>query len=553
MARKGVTRHEVLKLGAASAASALLPAAATAARRDGRKNILFITVDQLRSLADVPAALPLPNIYGFRRGAWNFENYHVNQAPCGPSRSVIYTGQHVQKTGVYTNPPGEYTRDIYDGRAVIELPPRFPTLGTMLREQGYYTAYKGKWHLSVINQNIPGYPYAANALDSFGFSDYNFDGEVSGLTWEGYGHDGVIAADAVDLLRSFAKGRTGGKPWFFAINFINPHDIMYLDTSDDGTPLVNPVGPTKPPPGELVYDRDWNFPMPRSFSDDLSTKPAVQRRSRREDTLAKWKDFQNYYFNCIRDVDRHVGMVLKALDQLGLAQDTIVVFSADHGEMGGAHGLKGKGAYMYKECLRVPLVVRHPDVPRGGTTKALASAVDLTPTFLSWAGMSEADRAARYPYLKGVDLSRDVGDARARSRRDEAGILFNYMTPSAATPAGRARGGVTEAGTRDLYRGIFDGRYKFARYFGVDGHNTPTDWASLSSRNDLELYDTQADPDEVVNLANDPARRDTLLALNTKLNAMIAREVGVDDASIYRNRVPAPPPANARPPRGGAD
>src|SRR4051794_39320481 len=115
MTKKGVTRKDVMKLGGASLGSALLPARATAARRDGRKNILFVIVDQLRSLADVPAGLPLPNLSAFRRGAWNFENYHVNQAPCGPSRSVIYTGQHVQKTGVYTNPPGEYTPDIYDG------------------------------------------------------------------------------------------------------------------------------------------------------------------------------------------------------------------------------------------------------------------------------------------------------------------------------------------------------------------------------------------------------------------------------------------------------
>ena len=81
----------------------------------------------------------------------------------------------------------------------VELRAGFPTLGTMLREQGYYTAYKGKWHLSVINQKIgtDKFPNATRALEPYGFSDYNFDGEHTGLTWAGFGHDGVTAAESI--------------------------------------------------------------------------------------------------------------------------------------------------------------------------------------------------------------------------------------------------------------------------------------------------------------------------------------------------------------------
>jgi arylsulfatase len=100
---------------------------------------------------------------------------------------------------------------------------------------------------------------------------------------------------------------------------------------------------------------------------------------------AQLRVYQNYYFNCIRDVDQHVGAMLDAVEKLGFTHNTIVVVTADHGERGGAHGgMLGKGADIYKETVRVPLIVRHPDV-RGGLTDALAGGVDLAPTLLGFA------------------------------------------------------------------------------------------------------------------------------------------------------------------------
>jgi arylsulfatase len=540
---KKITRKQVLKLGGAGLGLAALgqvqPSFGQSGRTGDRPNILFITVDQLCSLADVPANLPLPNIRRLVRQGLEFSQYHVHQAPCGPSRSIIYTGQHVQKTGVYTNPPGEYAQ-VPPGPPAIELPQTFMTVGKMLREQGYYTAYKGKWHLSMVNQRVAAsmparsYPDSRQALEPYGFSDYGFDGETSGMMWAGYGHDGVIAADAINLLRRFSRGSTKGKPWYFALNFINPHDIMfYAPEEDEERAEASRIGIALPPPLVAPYTREWNVPLPVSFyKDDLSTKPRAQRgrtgSSRTKDEAA-WRAYRNYYFNCIRDVDEHIGRVLDALERFGLASNTVVFLTADHGEQNGAHGLGGKGGTMYKETLRVPLIVRGAGVPQGRATAALAGSVDLTPTILALAGADRAAQQQRYPDLHGVDLSPVLRNPAARTARDERGILFNFLSAPGGGP-----GEPTGDGIRTQLRGVFDGRYKFARYFNIRQHHTPADWDTLVAHNDLELYDTKSDPDELVNLGAQPAaRRDLILALNAKVNRLIADEVGADDGSVY--------------------
>jgi arylsulfatase len=205
--------------------------------------------------------------------------------------------------------------------------------------------------------------------------------------------------------------------------------------------------------------------------------------------------------------------------------------TADHGERGGAHGgMLGKGADIYKETVRVPLIVRHPDV-RSGSTDALAGGIDLAPTLLGFAGLSDAERAQRHPDLHGVDLRAAIADSRARTARDQRGILFDYGTPGPGLgPDGPAPGDLP----RGLIRGVFDGRYKFGRYFKITEHHEPRDWDTLVAHNDLELYDTSADPDEIVNLAFHPdAQRARILELNAKVNALIDAEIGVDDGAMY--------------------
>ena len=532
MSARKISRKEFIKAGGAGIGALMLAPALRAVSSDGRPNILFICMDQLRSLLDVPDKLPLPAFRRLLRESRWFRNYHVHQAPCGPSRATFYTGQHVQKNGMYTNPIGEYGEYSPAAPRGVELPAGFPTLGTMLREQGYYTAYKGKWHLSVINQKIGAnaYPHATKALEPYGFADYNYDGEHTGLTWDGFGHDGVAAAESISLLERFAAGSTQGKPWFLAVNFVNPHDIMFFDARGEGGALAG--APLLGIPGNPLYAKNWRFELPRSYrADDLSTKPAAQRVARplsEEQLLVH----QNYYFNCIRDVDQHVGALLDAVERLRFAHNTIVVVTADHGELSGAHGGKiGKGADIYKETVRVPLIVRHPDVRSHGATDALTGGVDLAPTLLAFAGLGDAERTQRYPDLHGVNVNSVIANARARTTRDERGVLFNYTVPSGRMDA---NGPAPTDARRGLIRGVFDGRYKFGRYFRMAEHHAPRDWDTLLAHNDLELYDTQTDPDEIVNLAARPnEHKQRILELNAKVNALIEFEIGADDGAMY--------------------
>jgi len=541
------------------------PAMSPAAMAGRRPNILLLVSDQERGWPDLPAGLGLPAHEMLLEKGTGFTQYHANTTPCSPSRSTMYFGQHTQATRMTAN---------------LDAPPTFPeladglpSLGHLLRAQGYYTAYKGKWHMSHVERD-PGlvygqYPNSANQLEPYGFSDYNSDGDPHGSTWTGYKFDGQIASNAVQWLGTKGREMRGRQPWFLAVNFVNPHDIMYFSSGEkqESSRLErNLLSPLAPPPVGGVYDQSWELDLPASFhQDDLSTKPWAQRsyvevcnmvygHIEPTDEVA-WRAYQSYYFNCIRDVDSHALTVLKALATLGMDRDTIVVYTADHGEMAGAHRLRQKGPHMYKENVRVPFIVRHPDVAGGSQSQALASCLDLTPTILGLAGVDAKAVAEKYPYLKGVDVSQAVANPKARSARDARGILFNYDTPLYVDPE-FMRLGILAGGrftklsglrtgllygrfapSRDnpgLFRGIHDGRYKFARYFKPAEHHQPRDWETLTRHNELELYDTAADPDELTNLAHQPEQNKALLmALNERTNALIASEVGADEGAEF--------------------
>jgi len=525
-----------------------------ATRRDGksRPNILLLVSDQERNWTDLPDALELQAHERLRGSGTAFRNYNVHTTPCSPSRSTMYTGRHTQHTRMVSN---------HGAPPFPELPEGMPTLGHMLRGEGYYTAYKGKWHLSGITTDdqlqYGRYRSTRGDMEPFGFADYNFYGDPHGVTWTGYRYDPAIASDAAHWLRTRGVTLAGeARPWLLCVNFVNPHDVMFFDSGGDQsrTRLVpDLLGPLAPSPSGGAYGRYWDVPLPRSFSaDSLAGKPWIQRayvdfcndvygRMRPEDE-EQWLRLQSYYFNCIRDVDRNACTVLEALDQAGLADRTVVVLTADHGEMAGAHGMRQKGPHVYRENVGVPLIVSHPDVGGGGTTEALGGPIDLAPTLLAFAGRDRTEVAGRHPELAGVDLSPVVADPRARTERDRRGLLYNYSTQLYIDPdfthalLSGERDARPSLDKRAFFRGVHDGRYKFARYFAPSDHHRPEDWNTLATRNDLELYDTREDPDELVNLAQDPDRRDLVLELNARVNALIDREVGADDGSEH----PAP-------------
>ena len=241
----------------------------------------------------------------------------------------------------------------------------------------------------------------------YGFDSYQAFGEVTGGRNQGYAIDGVIAADGVSWLRSNASAlRKKGTPWFMVLSFINPHDVLWADANVSGEAVQKPVRPsdTAAIPDDEEFRRDWEFPLWSTIDQPIQApgRPAAHWEfflgtetvfgkipAGREDM---WHVYDNYYLNLLRDNDLHVASVLQALDALGLWKDTIVVFTADHGELGGSHGgMRNKGPVAYEQNVHVPMIVVHPEA-RGGTTReSLTSHIDLLPTL---AGLSAAPAEA---------------------------------------------------------------------------------------------------------------------------------------------------------------
>jgi arylsulfatase len=279
-----------------------------------------------------------------------------------------------------------------------------------------------------------------------------------------------------------------------------------------------------------------------------------------------WHNHINYYINCLRDVDRHIGTVLTALEESGQADNTIIIFTSDHGEMGGAHHLRQKGSVAFQETVNVPLVIVDPRQSGGARTDAIGSHLDLVPTILAFSGLSVSDRQQRYPSLKGYDLTTVVASPgsdgpRGSSKNPGMGALYTYdmigtidfgwlqrnapqLLDAAAAEAGvefvRGQEFLDKVqdlekpnlDSRELFRGVFDGRYKLVRYFGLAHYNLPDTVEALMAANDVALYDLQKDPEEMDNLANpdNPGYDKGLLeTMNAKLNALIKAEIGVDE------------------------
>ncbi|MER6444029.1 sulfatase-like hydrolase/transferase [Streptomyces venezuelae] len=512
-----------------------------------RPNILLIVTDEERARLPQAPGYSLPARERIAARGTTFDQYRTASAQCSSARSVIYTGRHLPLTEIYDNDNMPHIRP---------LDPALGTLGTMLRSAGYYCTYQGKWHLSnaYISPENPG--PTTDALERYGFSEFNDWGDIDGGAWAGLKLDPVIAGQAVRWLRDRAPVVAADQPWFMAVNLVNPHDIMSFDYG--GRPQVQ-LPPAlahavrmKAAADIPLYRRRWDFELPASLHDDLSgAAPAVTEYQRMTDTVfgpvasdQHWYDGLNFYLNALRDVDRSIDHVLDALEASGQADHTVVVFTADHGEMAGSHGLRQKGSLVYDENLHVPLVIAHPDIPGGTRTDALASAVDLAPTLLAFAGLDQADITTRHPALKGHSL---VPALHGGSVRDgalsaiesimmlDAGFWFEFADPDA--PKRIADGALRPDWTkRGFLRAYTDHRYTFGRYFAPVHPNRPTTIDELRAHNDVVLYDRQQDPAEMRNLAADPANDDLVNRYRMLLEQLIDTEIGTDTRAWVTER-----------------
>jgi arylsulfatase A-like enzyme len=405
-------------------------------------NILLVMTDEER----YPTPYETAEVAEFRRtqltsrerirdGGVELHRHYAGSTACVPSRATLFTGQYPslhgvsQTDGVAKGP---------DDPAMRWLDPdEVPTLGDWFRAGGYQTHYRGKWHVSHADLPVPGTHEGlaasdddgrsipevveayrrADRLDPFGFSGW-IGREPHGAAKQDCGtvRDGIFAEQVVDLFADLTTAASDG-PWLAVASFVNPHDIAFaggfyelllgFQVDDDTVP---------------------DIPAAPSQSDSFAGRPACQELFKElwPQVLAPQpadNDYRRLYYYLQKLVDQAVGRVLDALDASGMADDTIVVFTSDHGDLLGAHGgLQQKWANAFDEATRVPMVVKGPGIaasPVGLTSPT--SHVDLIPTLLGLAGI-DLERA-------GEGVARHHTEVRPLPGRDLSEVLTGRAAP----------------------------------------------------------------------------------------------------------------------------
>ena len=466
-------------------------------------NILLIHSDQHRfdclGVNGHPF-LRTPNLDRLAAQGVNFTHAFTPNPVCSPARACLQTGAWATTHKCVTIPNTE---------AFQCADPGLPVLTQLLAQAGYQVGHIGKYH-----QELQGEPTDHGADTYIGYDQYFAWRQRQGLQprpgthgWYGQTDPHIrpeqtsLAWQADQTLALLDRYAQNGRPFFLRWDPPEPH-------------LPNVV----PPPYDSMYPLDQIQPWP-SFPDPLIHKPAVQRRTRRRwgtDAWSwqQWAPIVQRYLGEITLLDAQVGRLLDRLEQLGIGDQTLVVYTTDHGDMCGAHGMMDKHYVMYDDILRVPLVARWPGVlPAGQTCPAMiVHELDLARTFLA-AAQVEAP-----PTFVGLDLRDPV--AGRTSRPD---VFAQYQ--------GTGQGLYSQRMLRDR-------RYKYIY--------NPVAFD--------ELYDLQTDPGELHNLVDDPAQQERLQALQIRMDAWMHQIHDRLSSPLFdwgRSKLPPTHPAHPRAGRAG--
>jgi len=423
-----------------------------------KPNILFIITDQ--QFADAMSCrmgreyIHTPVMDGLAKRGMLFARAYSSNPLCMPYRNSVFTGRYPHETGVTKN---EHPKGGLD-------PKEFVCLGTYFRRGGYDTAYSGKWHLCFNEKDS----------NTHGFEIVTGKGQG--------GHDDGVTVGVKEFL-----ARPHDKPFLLVASFLNPHNICEWARRLAGRKqglscgeIGEPPSPDKLPPAPV------NLAPPENEPDSMT----VIRRAEQVDdgpfpvskfTPEDWRKHRWGYYRMVEKVDAEIGHVLEALRKAGQEDNTMIIFTADHGECAGAHGFNQKTVF-YDESARVPLIIACGKKAVGRTTdKLVNTGVDLLPTMLEFAGLEVPKK------LPGRSLAALAGGADVPAWREYVVVENN----------------LSQTGTVDGIRPTMEGRmvrtdrYKYCIY---------------SRGNQREsLVDMQADPGEMKNLAGDPACRKILL------------------------------------------
>ena len=444
-----------------------------------KPNLLFVFADQLgysRCGYAGDARARTPTIDAFSRQGVNFSNAVASMPVCAAFRASLLTGKYTTSTGMVINE--------------LRMNPGHECFGHVLTRSGYDTAYVGKWHLyadelgnhlDARNSYTPPGPHRLG-FDGY-WASYGFHHDYYGAYYHtdspaklSYGPD-VYEPDAQTdmLVRFLRQGWDRERPFAAFLSYGTPHD-PWVDSNVPEAYRRLFGGTDFPHPPNY---RDANDP----YADSWGRLASEQRAE-----LPAWR--RNYYA-MVANLDWNIGRLLATLTELGLAENTIVVFTSDHGEMFGAQGRRAKNTF-YDEAARIPFLVRWPaQIAAGHQCDACVSNVDMMPTLLGLMGLEVPAGA------EGTDCSRL---ALGRAGPGPEAALLQNTGACAAWQDGHE------------WRALRTRQYTYARY-RVDG-------AEL-------LFDNLADPYQLRNLAGDPGSRSVLAELRGELGVRMA---GLNDS-----------------------
>lgn len=451
------------------------------ARAADRPNVLFLISDDLNNSQGCYGhpLVKTPNIDRLAARGVRFERAYCQFPLCGPSRNSMLTGLYPNSTGIHVN-----------AQIFRQTIPSHHSLPQAFRLQGYFAARVGKLYHYNVPRSIgtnghddPGSwelelnPAGCDRLEEEPHIFSLIPGQFGGtLSWyaspksDQYHTDGLMAADAEWVLQRCARQKD--RPFFLAVGFYRPH-----------TPYVSP----KP-----YFDQypEKEMPVVQGVQEDQADLPvaALGSYKREQDKLTddlRRQAVQAYYAST-SFMDAQVGRVLNALERLELAQNTIVVFTSDHGYHLGEHGLWQKMS-IFEESARVPLIIAAPGMgAKGSVAQAPVGLVDLYPTLAELCGVKAPEN------LQGQSLM-----------------------PMLKDPGFAGRGWALSQVSRG-------GRKQQTRYFGYS-LRTPrwryTEWAE--GQQGRELYDHDADPREQTNLAEDSAHLQIVAQLSRQLREAV--------------------------------
>jgi iduronate 2-sulfatase len=470
------------------ALAVLLPAAWASSANGARPNVLFMISDDLNNSLGCYGhpLVKTPNLDKLAARGVRFERSYCQFPLCGPSRNSLLTGLYPNSTGILAN--SQIFRQTIP--SAISMPQAF-------RLDGYFAARIGKlYHYNVpksigtnghddpgsweVECNPAGCDRMEDEPNIFSLIPGSFGGTLSWYASPGADEkqtDGLNARDAEWILERCAKDKD--RPFFLALGFFRPH-----------TPYVAPKSYfEKYPAAEM--------PVVTGVEEDQRDLPkhALGSYKKEQDNLTDdlRRQAVQAYFASISFMDAQVGRVLDSLDRLGLAENTIVVFTSDHGYHLGEHGLWQKQS-LFEESARVPLIIAAPGVAKaGGVAQAPVGLIDVFPTLADLCGVKAPAN------LQGQSLAPMLKDPAAKGRgwalsQVVRGGGFNRM---GASPA------VGDKGKRVFGYALRTERWRY------------TEWDE--GREGRELYDHEKDPKELTNLADLPAHAQTVAELSAKI------------------------------------